>query len=100
MSNADILVSTLVSELSNFYNSTTFSVIRFIIGIYVIVLIIDLVLLLFQRGVSEDLGGGHRLRNGNGAHPGKGDRLWKAGRSDPPGNPLRTGNPRNTPPPA
>ena len=55
MSNADILVSTLVSELSNFYNSTTFSVIRFIIGIYVLVLIIDLVLLLFQRGVSEDL---------------------------------------------
>ena len=55
MSNADILVSALVSELSNFYNSTTFSVVRFIIGIYVIVLIIDLVLLLFQRGVSEDL---------------------------------------------
>lgn len=42
-------------QLLDFYNSGTFSVIKFIIGIYVIVLFLDLVLLLFQRGVGEDL---------------------------------------------
>lgn len=55
MSNADFLITTIVNELAGFYNSTTFSVIKFILGIYVIVLILDLVLLFFQRGLGEDL---------------------------------------------
>lgn len=55
MSNADFLLVAIVQELTNFYNSTTFSVIKFIIGIYVVVLILDLILLLFQRGLGEDL---------------------------------------------
>jgi len=55
MSNSDILFAALIKELTNFYNSATFSVIKFVLGIYVVVLILDLILLLFQRGVGEDL---------------------------------------------
>lgn len=55
MSNADILLTTIVNDLTDFFSSTTFSVIKFIIGIYVVVLVLDLILLLFQRGVGEDL---------------------------------------------
>lgn len=52
---ADLLATAFFNEIVNFYNSTAFSVIKFIIGIYVAVLIIDLILLLFQRGLGEDI---------------------------------------------
>lgn len=55
MSNADILASAFYKGLVDIYNSTAFSVFKFIIGIYVIVLVLDLILLLFQRGISEDI---------------------------------------------
>jgi len=38
-----------------FYNSTFFDVIKFILGIYAVVLFIDIILLLIQRGLSSDL---------------------------------------------
>lgn len=38
-----------------FYNSFFFSVLKFIIGIYVIVLFVDIILLLVQRGLSGDI---------------------------------------------
>lgn len=39
----------------NFYNSSFFSVLKFIIGIYVIVLLVDIILLLMQRGLSGNV---------------------------------------------
>ncbi len=42
-------------NIMNFYNSTFFSVIEFILGIYVVVLFVDIILLLFQRGLGGDL---------------------------------------------
>lgn len=45
----------LVNAATQFYNSSLFSVIKFIIGIYVIVLFVDIVLLLIQRGLGGDI---------------------------------------------
>ncbi|MEK7598192.1 MAG: hypothetical protein AAB487_00470 [Patescibacteria group bacterium] len=39
----------------NFYNSAFFSVIKFILGIYGIVIIVDVVLLLIKRGISGNV---------------------------------------------
>jgi len=39
----------------NFYNSTFFSVIKFLLGIYVVVLLADIILLLIQRGLGGDI---------------------------------------------
>ncbi len=44
----------LIEAASQFYNSFFFSVIKFFIGIYVIVLIVDLILLLMQRSLGSD----------------------------------------------
>lgn len=41
--------------VSQFYNSFFFSVVKFIIGIYVIVMFVDVVLLLVQRGLSGNI---------------------------------------------
>jgi hypothetical protein len=49
------ILNQIISYLLNIYYSPTFGVIKFIIGIYVVVLFLDIVLLLFQRGVSQDL---------------------------------------------
>lgn len=49
------LFPTLFSWLREFYYSPFFSVIKFIIGIYTAVLLIDIVLILIHRGVSGDL---------------------------------------------
>jgi hypothetical protein len=48
-------VLALSGEIVDFYNSGTFAVIKFILGIYTIVLIIDIVLLLFHRGLGIDI---------------------------------------------
>lgn len=39
----------------NFYNSTFFGVIKFLLGIYVLVLFVDLVLVLIKRGVGANI---------------------------------------------
>ncbi len=41
--------------LANFSHSITFSIIKFIIGIYVIVVLVDIILLFIQRGLSGDV---------------------------------------------
>jgi len=50
----------LVDVLNNigfidFYNSTFFSIVKFILGIYAVVLLADIILLLIQRGLSGDI---------------------------------------------
>lgn len=55
MSNAELLFINLYKEIINFYNSAAFSVIKFIIGIYVVVIFLDIILLLLQRGLGEDI---------------------------------------------
>jgi hypothetical protein len=44
----------LSKEIADFYNSGAFAVIKFILGIYTVVLVVDIVLLLFQRGLGAD----------------------------------------------
>ena len=39
----------------NFYNSAFFSVIKFILGVYAVVLLVDIILLLVQRGLGGNL---------------------------------------------
>ena len=51
----NMLVSGLGYFLSAAYNSFFFAVVKFLIGIYVIVLLVDIVLLLYQRGVSGNV---------------------------------------------
>jgi len=50
----DALVSGFGYFLYAAYHSFFFAVVKFIIGIYVIVLIVDIILLLYQRGLSGD----------------------------------------------
>lgn len=38
----------------DFYNSTAFAVVKFLLGIYAAVLFVDIILLLFQRGITGD----------------------------------------------
>jgi hypothetical protein len=45
----------ITNSLLYFYNSPFFSVIKFILGIYVAVIFVDIVLLLFQRGLAGDI---------------------------------------------
>jgi hypothetical protein len=45
----------LANAATQFYNSFFFSVIKFIIGIYVIVIFVDIVLLLMQRSLGGDI---------------------------------------------
>jgi hypothetical protein len=45
----------IINLAIQFYNSLFFSVVKFFIGVYVIVLVVDLVLLLMQRGLGSDL---------------------------------------------
>ena len=49
------ILSQIRNEWVEFSGSTTFAVIKFIIGIYVIILMVNVVLLLFQRGLSGDI---------------------------------------------
>jgi hypothetical protein len=43
-----------INEILRFYHSTTFLVFKYIIGIYILILVADIILLLFQRGSSGD----------------------------------------------
>jgi hypothetical protein len=45
----------LIQEILNFYHSATFLVIKYIIGIYVLVVFVDLVLMLVQRGIGGNV---------------------------------------------
>ena len=45
----------IYSDLLNFYDSPFFSVIKFVLGVYGIVIIIDIVLLLIKRGVAGNV---------------------------------------------
>ena len=54
----DNLISLLNSsgiDIIGFYNSTFFSVVKFILGIYAVVVLADIILLLIQRGLSGDV---------------------------------------------
>jgi len=44
-----------IQEISSFYHSTTFLVIKYIIGIYVLVVFVDIVLMLVQRGIGGNM---------------------------------------------
>ncbi|MFA6974140.1 MAG: hypothetical protein WC238_05410 [Parcubacteria group bacterium] len=46
---------TLQKELVNFYHSSGFLVVKFLVGIYVLIVFIDLVLLVVQRGVGANI---------------------------------------------
>lgn len=48
-------VQVVSADLKNFYQSPAFFVIKLIIGIYVTVLFVDIVLLLFARGVRQNI---------------------------------------------
>jgi|WetSurMetagenome_2_1015567.scaffolds.fasta_scaffold548775_1 hypothetical protein len=45
----------LINAITQFYNSSFFSVVKFIIGIYVLVLFVDIILLLMQRGLGGNI---------------------------------------------
>ena len=45
----------MIPMLTNFYHSTFFSVVKFLIGVYTVVLFVDIVLLLIQRGLAGDI---------------------------------------------
>src|SRR5665648_1031626 len=47
--------SNIITVLWAIYNSAFFSVVKFILGIYAIVLLADIVLMLIQRGLSGDM---------------------------------------------
>ena len=55
MANSGNIMTDIISSLLYFYNSATFSVIKFIVGIYVAVLFVDIVLLIIQRGIAGDV---------------------------------------------
>ena len=44
-----------LNSFLNFYNSGFFSVIKFLIGIYLAVVFLDIILLVYNRGVSGNL---------------------------------------------
>lgn len=44
-----------IQDILNFYHSTTFLVLKYIIGIYVLVVFVDLVLMLVQRGIGGNM---------------------------------------------
>jgi hypothetical protein len=45
----------IVGGISGFYKSPAFSVLKFILGIYTVVVLADIILLLIQRGLSGDI---------------------------------------------
>lgn len=51
----EIIFRALIKELLDFYNSSAFFAIKIILGIYALILFIDIVLLVIQRGFSSNL---------------------------------------------
>lgn len=50
-----IFLNDVVIWFGGFYNSTFFSVVKFLLGIYAVVIFADIILLLIQRGLSSDI---------------------------------------------
>lgn len=44
-----------IKDILSFYHSTAFLVIKYLIGIYILVVFVDIILLLFQRGVAGNV---------------------------------------------
>lgn len=44
-----------IKDILSFYHSTVFLVIKYLIGIYILVVFVDIILLLFQRGVAGNV---------------------------------------------
>ncbi|MFZ2975673.1 MAG: hypothetical protein WA055_03575 [Candidatus Moraniibacteriota bacterium] len=55
MDNLIVILSNSGVDILGFYNSTFFGIVKFILGIYAMVVFADIVLLLIQRGLSGDL---------------------------------------------
>lgn len=55
MENLIILLNNSGVDILSFYNSTFFGIVKFILGIYAIVVFADIVLMLIQRGLSGDV---------------------------------------------
>lgn len=55
MDNAIIIMAGIAQALVNLYNSAFFSIIKFIVGIYIIVIIIDIILLMMQRPLGSNI---------------------------------------------
>lgn len=49
------IYSLFIKEILSFYDSTAFLAIKYIIGIYVLVVLADIILLLFQRGLGGNV---------------------------------------------
>lgn len=63
--------------LVEIYNSTFFGFIRFLLGVYALVLFIDIVLLLILRGVTENIIQGFYGANMPSSHRGKIYKRWR-----------------------
>lgn len=50
-----IVYSIFIREILSFYHSTAFLAIKYLIGVYVLVVFVDIILLLFQRGVAGNV---------------------------------------------
>lgn len=72
------LVEFLLEMLKNFYNSPFVLVIKFLLGIYLAVLIIDIILLLILRDVPQDIRVGLRGMNIQVASKSKMQKRWDA----------------------
>lgn len=55
MESSSIFISEIITGVIAFYNSTFFSVIKFLLGIYAVVILADIILLLVQRGFGGDM---------------------------------------------
>lgn len=55
MDNLAKILSSSGVDIIGFYNSTFFGVVKFILGIYAVVLLADIILMLIQRGLKGDL---------------------------------------------
>ncbi len=49
------ILNSIIAGISAIYNSAFFSVVEFLLGIYAVVLLADIILLLVQRGLSGDV---------------------------------------------
>jgi len=52
---ADYFINNTLAFIVDFYNSTFFQVLKFLIAIYVFILFVDIILLIIQRGLGSNL---------------------------------------------
>jgi ABC-type lipoprotein release transport system permease subunit len=55
MENVTIFLNKIIAMAVSFYDSNFFSVIKFALGIYAVVILVDIVLMLVQRGLGGDI---------------------------------------------